>query len=131
MVWNGTAPSALARMNRLATAMQLLVERVATEVRLVEQRELLTLELTAAMLSGGNGSKLIEVTTNTSLSRGDRLRSIVSSVKVLAAVSVTPKLISMLALVAFNPVGMYKAILKRCIKYTPIYPDYIFATESP
>jgi hypothetical protein len=56
--------------------------------------------------SGVNGLRSIARTTKTSLSRGDRFRSIADWLNVLAAVSVALNPIAIVLLVCFNPLGI-------------------------
>ena len=59
-----------------------------------------------ASASGVNGLRSIARTTKTSLSRGDRFRSIADCSNVLAAVSVALNPIAIVLLVCFNPLGI-------------------------
>ncbi len=70
-------------------ARQLELSKPRTAVCEVVVREVLILESAAPWLSGGVGSMLMEVTTKTSLSNGDKFKSTLPCVKVSTALSIT------------------------------------------
>lgn len=90
----------------LATARQFEFANVATAVCEVVVNEQLTAVFVPALPSGDSGSMLIARTTNTSLSNGDRFRSIDPSVNVSTADSDTENPTATVLLDGLSPVGI-------------------------
>jgi len=90
-------------MNIFDVARQFESSRSWVDVCEVVVREVLIRVFVFTTQSGGSGSMLIDVTTKTSRSKGDKFKSTLPCVNVLAADSTTAKPIAIELEVDFNP----------------------------
>ena len=89
-----------------AAAMQLEFDKFCTAVWEVDVSDPWAVVSVPSIADGVDRSMFTESTTNTSESKGDKLRSLLPCVNVLAPDSTTSKPIATILEVCFNPVGI-------------------------